>query len=82
MGPWFDDASTTQSGGGFWESLTNALLGAGQKYYMGQQEADKEKALAMTIADTVATVVKFVALIFVGGMIVRVLVEVIFRRKS
>lgn len=62
----------------FWESLTTSLIGSGQKFFSNQQTINANLTSQQILTNTISSVVKFVAIVFVVGGILRA----IFTRRK
>lgn len=81
--PWLGGTGTSgnsigQTISNFWGSLTNNIMGAGQQYFLGQQQINANITQQQITSNTITTVVKFVAVILVVGGIIKALIS---RRK-
>lgn len=62
----------------FWGDLTKMILGTGQQYYLGQQQAQTNITLQQINAATITNIVKWLAIIIVVGGIIKAILS---RRK-
>lgn len=71
---WLDEgaaAPTNSSNQSFWEDLSNQLINAGQRFFMGQQTQDAELRRTQITTNAIVNVVKWVAIIYVAGKVLQ-----------